>query len=93
MGINSRNYNIREMFRCLLKAGNSGCSIEVVGTAKVITAMGSKRDIIFYIVAANVIGILLGFAGASITVILIASLIGPPVLLLILRILGHILRV
>lgn len=93
METNGRNYNIQETFSRVLKAGSCGCSIEAVGTTKVITVMGSKRDIIFYIVTANIIGILLGLTGASITVILIASLLGPPVLLLVLRILRYILRV
>jgi hypothetical protein len=81
------------MFSRLLKADNCGYSIEVADTTKVITAMGSKRDIIFYIVAANIIGILLGIAGVNLFVVLFASLIGPPVLLLVFRILRHILRI
>jgi len=81
------------MLRRLLKVVSYECSIEVVDTTKVITVMGSKRDIIFYIVAANLIGILLGIAGANLSVILFASLIGPPALLLIFRILRHILRI
>jgi hypothetical protein len=48
--------------------------------------IGSKKDIIFYVIAANVIGVIAGLAGASITVILLLSLLVPPVLLLIFRI-------
>ena len=48
--------------------------------------MGSKSDIIFYIVAANVIGLIAMFAGASLTVILFTSLLIPPILLIIIRI-------
>ena len=47
---------------------------------------GSKKDIIFYVIAANVIGVIAGLAGASISVILFLSLLVPPVLLLIFRI-------
>jgi hypothetical protein len=49
--------------------------------------IGSKKDIIFYIIAANIIGVIAGLAKASLPVILFSSLIGPPLLLLILRIL------
>ncbi|MFC2070137.1 hypothetical protein ACFLTB_03055 [Chloroflexota bacterium] len=49
--------------------------------------MGSKKDIIFYIIVGNVIGWIAGFAGASLTVILLLSLLVPPVILIILRIL------
>jgi len=48
--------------------------------------IGSKKDIIFYVIAANVIGVIAGLCGASITVILLLSLLVPPVLLLIFRI-------
>ena len=49
--------------------------------------IGSKKDIIFYIVAANVIGVIAGLAGASMTAIILACCLGPPLLLLVLRIL------
>jgi len=48
--------------------------------------MPSKKDIIFYIVAANVIALIAGVAGASLPVILFSSLLIPPILLLIIRI-------
>lgn len=48
--------------------------------------MGSKKDIIFYVVAANVIALIAGFAGADLSVILFSSLLIPPVILLIIRI-------
>ena len=48
--------------------------------------MGSKKDIIFYVIAANVIALIAGVAGASLPVILFASLLIPPLLLLIIRI-------
>jgi hypothetical protein len=48
--------------------------------------MFNKKDIIFYVVAGNVIGITAGIAGASLPVILFSSLIIPPLLLLIVRI-------
>ena len=48
--------------------------------------MGSKKDIVFYIVAANVIALIAGVAGASLPVILFSSLLIPPLLLLIIRI-------
>ena len=48
--------------------------------------MPSKKDFIFYIVAANVIALIAGVAGASLPVILFSSLLIPPVLLLIIRI-------
>ncbi len=48
--------------------------------------MGSKSDIIFYFVAANVIGLIAMAAGASLTVILFTSLLIPPIILLIIRI-------
>ena len=48
--------------------------------------MGSKKDIIFYVVAAYVIALIAGVAGASLPVILFSALLGPPVLLLIIRI-------
>jgi hypothetical protein len=49
-------------------------------------AMGSKKDIIFYVVAANVIAGIAGIAGASLSVILFSSLIIPPLILLVIRI-------
>jgi len=48
--------------------------------------MGSKKDIIFYIIAGNIIGWIAGFAGASLPVILFLSLLIPPVIIVILRI-------
>ena len=48
--------------------------------------MGSKKDIIFYVIAANVIALIAGVAGASLPVILFSSLLIPPLLLLIIRI-------
>ena len=50
--------------------------------------MPSKKDVIFYIVAANVIALIAGVAGASLPVILFSALLGPPLLLLIIRIIG-----
>ena len=51
--------------------------------------MGSKKDIIFYIVVGNVIAWIAVIAGASLPVILFSSLLIPPALLLILRIIGY----
>ncbi len=48
--------------------------------------MGSKGDIIFYVVAANVIGLIAGLAGASLAVILFTSLLIPPIILIVIRI-------
>ena len=48
--------------------------------------MGSKKDIIFYVIAANVIAVIAGVAGADMSVILLSSLLIPPVILLIIRI-------
>ncbi len=48
--------------------------------------MGSKKDIIFYVVAAHVIALIAGVAGASLPVILFSSLLVPPLLLLVIRI-------
>jgi hypothetical protein len=44
------------------------------------------KDLIFYAVAANVIALIAYVAGASLTVILFSSLLIPPLLLLIIRI-------
>ena len=44
------------------------------------------KDLIFYTVAANVIAAIAYFAGASLTVILLSSLLIPPVILLVIRI-------
>ena len=44
------------------------------------------KDLIFYAVAANVIGGIAYLAGASLTVILLTSLLIPPVILLVIRI-------
>ena len=51
--------------------------------------IGSKKDIIFYVIAANVIGVIAGLCGASITVILLLSLLVPPAILLIFRIIAR----
>jgi len=48
--------------------------------------MMSKNDIIFYIVAGNIIALIAGVAGASLPVILFSALLIPPLLLLIIRI-------
>ncbi len=48
--------------------------------------MLSKNDIIFYVVAGNVIALIAGVAGASLSVILFSSLLIPPLMLLIIRI-------
>jgi len=48
--------------------------------------MFSKKDLIFYVVAGNVIALIAGLAGASLPVILFSSLIIPPIILIILRI-------
>lgn len=48
--------------------------------------MFSKNDIIFYVVAGNVIALIAGLAGANLTVILLSSLLIPPIILIILRI-------
>ena len=48
-----------------------------------------KRDLIFYAIASTVIGLIAQLMGASLTVILLTSLLIPPVLLLIIRIIGR----
>jgi hypothetical protein len=48
--------------------------------------MFDKKDLIFYTIAGTVIGVIAEFAGASLGVTLLASLLIPPVLLLIFRI-------
>lgn len=48
--------------------------------------MFSKKDLIFYVVAGNVIALIAGLAGASLPVVLFSSLIIPPIILIILRI-------
>lgn len=48
--------------------------------------MFSKKDIIFYVIAGNVIALIAGLAGASLLIILFLSLLIPPVILIILRI-------
>jgi len=45
------------------------------------------KDFIFYAIAANVIALIAGLAGASLTVIILTSLLIPPVLLIIIRLL------
>ena len=47
------------------------------------------RNIVFYTVAGTVIAFIAQIAGASLTVILLSSLLGPPVLLLIIRIIRY----
>ena len=44
------------------------------------------KDIVFYMIAANVIALIAVLAGASLPVILFSSLLIPPLLLLIIRI-------
>ena len=44
------------------------------------------KDFVFYAVAANVIALIAALAGASIAVILFSSLLIPPILLIIIRI-------
>ena len=48
--------------------------------------MFGKKDIIFYVIVGNVIALIAGLAGASLPVILFSSLIIPPIILIILRI-------
>ncbi len=48
--------------------------------------MFSKNDLIFYVIAGNVIALIAGLAGASMGVILFSSLIIPPIILLLYRI-------
>jgi hypothetical protein len=48
--------------------------------------MFSKKDLIFYVVAGNVIALIAGVAGASLSVILFTSLLIPPIILIIIRI-------
>ena len=44
------------------------------------------KDFIFYAVAANIIGLIAALAGASLAVILFSSLLIPPIILIIIRI-------
>ncbi len=44
------------------------------------------KDFVFYTIAANVIALIAVLAGASLTVILFTSLLIPPIILLIIRI-------
>ncbi len=48
--------------------------------------MFNKSDLIFYVIAGNVIALIAGAAGASLAVILFSSLLIPPLILLIYRI-------
>jgi hypothetical protein len=48
-----------------------------------------KRDLIFYTIASTVIALIAQLMGASLTMILLLSLLIPPVLLLIIRIIGR----
>ncbi len=50
--------------------------------------MLSKKDIIFYMIVGNVIALIAAVAGAPLPVILFSSLLGPPLLLLIIRIIS-----
>ena len=50
--------------------------------------MLNKKDLIFYIIVGNVIALIAVVAGASLPVILFLSLLVPPLLLLIIRIIG-----
>jgi len=45
------------------------------------------KDFIFYAIAANVIALIAALAGASLAVILFSSLLIPPILLILIRIL------
>ena len=45
------------------------------------------KDFIFYAIAANIIALIAALAGASLAVILFSSLLIPPILLIIIRIL------
>ncbi|MDO8716538.1 MAG: hypothetical protein Q7J73_07005 [Dehalococcoidales bacterium] len=47
------------------------------------------KELIFYSIAGTVIGLIAQLAGASFTVILLTSLLIPPVILLIFRILRY----
>jgi len=44
------------------------------------------KDLIFYTVAANIIALIAGLAGASLAVIIMSALLIPPILLIIIRI-------
>jgi hypothetical protein len=44
------------------------------------------KDFVFYAVAANVIALIAALAGASLAVILFSSLLIPPILLLVIRV-------
>ncbi len=48
-----------------------------------------KSELIFYTVAASVVGLIAQFAGASLPVILFTSLLIPPAILLIVRIINR----
>ncbi len=48
--------------------------------------MFNKSDLIFYMIVGNIIAMIAGFAGASLSVILFTSLIIPPLMLIIYRI-------
>jgi len=48
--------------------------------------MFNKKDIIFYVITGNVIALIAGLAGASLPVIMFLSLLIPPIILIILRI-------
>ena len=63
-----------------------GVLSEQIGKIVAHGEMMNKRDIVFYIIAANVIALIAGVAGASLTVIIFSSLLVPPLILLIIRI-------
>ena len=75
------------------KMGNKGGK----GGRSTLTCCGSKwqeigdnkllKDLIFYSIASSVIAVVAGIAGASLPVILFTSLLIPPVILIIMRIL------
>lgn len=51
--------------------------------------MALMKELVFYSIAGTVIGLIAQFAGASFSVILLTSLLIPPVILLIIRILRY----
>ena len=50
--------------------------------------MFNKKDMIFYAIVGNIIALIAGLAGASLPVILFTSLIIPPAILIVIRILN-----
>jgi hypothetical protein len=59
----------------------------IINTGKGGIRVFSKKDAIFYMVVGNIIALIAGFAGANVGAILMLSLLVPPVLLLIIRLL------